>query len=938
MRPVRLKMSAFGPYAGEEIVDFDKLGKSGLYLISGVTGAGKTTIFDGVTYALFGYASGENRTGNMMRSSNAENGVPTEVELTFEYKEKEYTIKRNPEYMRPKTRGEGYTSQKADASLKLPEGKEITGISGVDEKIRDILGVDYGQFTKIVMIAQGSFQKFLFADTKTKQEIFRNIFNTEKYEKIQIELKNRLRNLDNSRTDMEKSVNQYISGILCNEDSALSIELEKAKSGQLNIDETLELLSKILEEDNNHKSGIENKLRDITSEIGEINEKIGHAREIEKIKVDQKNDLEARPVCEKNLESAKAEFAKKDGYTEIIAEKNEEKVILNNALKDYDKLDEIQSYIKSALERQSDKNKIKEQTKTEIIKYKNTYESNKKDILQLKNVDGNIADCNIKFEKIRHKMELLSKIENEILSYKKSINQHSIEKNKFQKKLAEYEESKSLYDKNYHIYLSAQAGILAKELEDDKPCPVCGATHHPSPASTSEEMLSKEELEKLKEKVETLNNETSTQSEKAHGEEVKVKMAQEQIIKMVEEYDNNQPEEEPFPYDGRGDLEEIKQLYNMVENEIKITQDAFSSLEESRKKLTADKKRKEELELSQDKLEEEIDGKEEAVRNLENEIVALNTQVNEYILQRDDLKGKLSFESKKEAVSSIEKLELTINNMKSEYERARFAVENAQKQLNEIDVRLEMYKKHLEHSVSIDIDEHTEKLSRLTEEKNELESKKDVVSERISANSSVLSNINSRKGNLEELQKQCRFVRTLSNTANATIMGKEKILLETYVQMSYFDRILKKANVRLMKLSAGQYELKRRTGGEDRKSQVGLEIDVVDHYNGGIRDVKTLSGGEQFKASLSLALGVSDEIQQTSGGISFDSMFIDEGFGSLDEESLNTSIEVLSELSGDNRIIGIISHVETLKERIDKQIVVKKDTKGFSHATVMSGW
>lgn len=934
MRPTRLKMSAFGPYAGEEVIDFDKLGKSGLYLISGVTGAGKTTIFDGITYALFGNASGENRTGNMMRSSYADRGMPTEVELTFEYKEKEYIVRRNPEYTRPKTRGEGYTTQKADASLILPDGGEISGISGVDEKIRDILGVDYSQFTKIVMIAQGAFQKFLFADTKTRQEIFRNIFNTEKYEQLQYELKNRLKEFDGARMDLEKSVKQYISGILCGEDNVLSLELKKAKNGEFNINETLELSSEIIKADNNLKNDIEVQLDNITAEIGKINEKIGQAKEIEKIKISQKNDMEARPACEKNLETAKAELAVKDRYTQIIAEKNEEKVILNNALKDYDKLDELQAGIKSALDKQNNKNKIKEQTKTEIIKYKNTYESNKQSILQLKDVEGSIADCDIKIEKIRHKKESLSKLKNEILTYENSINQHSAEKNLFEKTWAEYKECKDLYDENYHIYLSAQAGILAKELEDDKPCPVCGSIHHPSPAKISKETMSKEELEHLKEKLEKLENISSEQSKKAHEAGVRVDMAQAQIIKMVDEYADSEPGEEPFPYDGRGGLEEIKQLLKMVENEIKITQDTALSLENCRSKLLDDKEKKEKLESSQDKLAEEISVKEETVRKLENDIAVLNTQVKEYILQRDDLKGKLSFDSKKDAISSIEKIELTINNMKSEYDRAKQMVQNAEKKLNEVDVRLSTYRKQLEQSKSINVDEYNAKLEEFTSKKNVLEAKKEAVAERISANVTAVSNINSRKGNLEQLQEQCRFVRTLSNTANANIGGKEKILLETYVQMSYFDRILKSANVRLMKLSDGQYELKRRTGGGDRKSQVGLDIDVVDHYNGGVRDVKTLSGGEQFKASLSLALGVSDEIQKTSGGISFDSMFIDEGFGSLDEESLNTSIEVLSELSGNNRIIGIISHVETLKDRIDKQIVVKKGPDGRSYTII----
>ena len=262
--------------------------------------------------------------------------------------------------------------------------------------------------------------------------------------------------------------------------------------------------------------------------------------------------------------------------------------------------------------------------------------------------------------------------------------------------------------------------------------------------------------------------------------------------------------------------------------------------------------------------------------------------------------------------------------------------ENCEKNIHAISARVAAYEEQLSYMKEIDVAQCRKEVEERSERKKELTPKRDEILTRLSVNRNSFDKIKEGKGKLEQMETKCRQLRTLSDTANATLPGKEKIKLETYVQMAYFDRILARANVRLMMMTNGQYELKRRQENASRKSEVGLDLDVVDHYNGGIRDVKSLSGGESFKASLALALGVSDEMQVSAGGIRFDSMFIDEGFGSLDEESLQQAIKVLRQLSGSGRLIGIISHVMELKQNIEKQIVVSKDRAQGSHAAVVS--
>ena len=307
MRPIKLTVSAFGPYAGRTVLDLDKLGANGLYLITGDTGAGKTTIFDAITYALYGEASGDNREPSMFRSKYAEADTPTEVELVFSYAEKTYTVKRNPEYDRPKSRGDGFTTQKAEAQLQYPDGRVVTKQRDVDNAIRDIMCINRSQFLQIAMIAQGDFLKLLLAPTEDRKKIFRQIFKTQLYQDLQDRLKRESGQLNDKCEAARSSIKQYIDGISCDENDVLSIEVEKAKSGILPTTDVIDLVDRLLSQDNDKKSVIEKSISDADKKLEIVNANLGKIEAKEKAQTaleKAQNDLAAENETNLTLKDA----------------------------------------------------------------------------------------------------------------------------------------------------------------------------------------------------------------------------------------------------------------------------------------------------------------------------------------------------------------------------------------------------------------------------------------------------------------------------------------------------------------------------------------------------------------------------------------------------------------------------------------------------------
>lgn len=1095
MRPLKLKMSAFGPYAESVELDMDKLGENGLYLITGDTGAGKTTIFDAITYALYGQASGSDREPDMLRSKYAKSNTPTEVELTFSYGDKVYTVRRNPDYQRSSKRGDGMTVQKADAELICPDGRIITKIRDVNNAVRDILGVDRTQFSQIAMIAQGDFRELLRADTKDRQAIFRELFKTRYYQKLQDELKEETRKLRVKCENVRASVAQYIDGVRCPADDVLSIELAKAKKGELLFEDTAELVNKLIAQDSEKNKHLKAELGKIANGLEEVNRILGKAAQLK--------------VVQEKLNQANRDYAVKNAEFEEISKKldkenakqpemdavGREIAALEAELPRYEQLEqknnEYAEYMKSmeqAVLSQKDLFEKKENQKQKIIRLKeeeqqlesagvqqerlkNEIGQAEKRADELKELSNELSeyeqeteDCvaagkryenlqqeqavqskkqeklNEDIDKVNDEQRLFETVEadrEKLLSRKKLIDEDKRRLVEADKAVKEYRQLCSRLSEVQHAYTEAsgkagrlgedyyrlnkafldeQAGIMAEKLQAGEPCPVCGSLEHPSPAVKSDKAPSKEELEHVKAAFDRAHEEENRKSEEAAGcrglaaskesfvngllAELcgdadiqradinisgKMQECEERLMnvgmelseieaKIRRKHDNAKALEacrkqaEELAEKAKNIDDKLKRAAvdkNLLEGRLKTREEHISGkiekmlgycgfddakiqtavmLKEQQaviEKLTEDirienVKAERKAELGRLIPEEEQIGNrlEKSLSDCGKNIAGLESRIVEIAGTLSSLRAGLKYETRSAAEEKQADMLKKQSDMQREAEKIRKSYDKTNQERIGLEAKIEELRRQLETSEKIDTEAEERRRLELVNKQKELSGRSSEIEIRLAANRDSLQNMKEKTESLAELEKNLAWVKALSDTANGTLPQKEKIMLETYIQMTYFDRIIQRANTRFMVMSGGQYEFKRRMGAGNVRSQSGLELNVIDHYNGTERSVKTLSGGESFKASLSLALGLSDEIQASAGGIRLDTMFVDEGFGSLDDESLQQAMKALAGLTEGNRLVGIISHVGELKEKIDRQIVVTKDKTGGSRADI----
>ena len=1440
MKPEKLVISAFGPYAEKTEIDFKQLGVQGLFLITGDTGAGKTTIFDAITFALYGEASGEVRESNMFRSKYAEDDVPTYVEFSFDYRGNCYTVKRNPEYHRLKGRGSGLTVQKAEATLIYPDERQpVTKTKEVTKAVTELIGLDRRQFAQIAMIAQGDFQKLLFAKTQDRGLIFRQIFHTELYQKLQIQLKEAVKGQEMKYNDIRKSISQYFSGIVCEKNAPIAQRIEELKKVDFEgrITEGLTLLEELLKQEKEGLKQIDTKLTLLDQEIQkdagcleaarqrkkttekleqeklrlkellpnleqaekeqeyakenaqkydeltfqiqgeqkkiELFEKLeeeqkakkNKEQEIQKIfenkrqtqkrritleqliqqekeqfltletvetkqeqlinrkeKIEQeKKSLEnlhklLQEVCERQKQGEKSlqqqkqrfeEFSNIIFHQEQMVEKFQDQTLflfhVNEKQKSLQKQCETLKYDwkewEKETQRQIEQKEQLEQLNTENIAVKTELETLEKQLLPLQKIGeeelyyknlveklsqtvsdfkdlilkrNELKDLEIQYRQERdaaknqeeeqrrqqqeYKKEYEQRKDSEIQVLKLKQQQSELENQKekvnmLQKELNVLSNQKQYLQesqKNYLIasdkknkllteyqelellFLDAQAGMLARHLEEGKMCPVCGSIHHPSPAKLAQNVPEKESLDQKKELLSLAQKEVEQKSADAKYQKQQLQIQIQKIEQIAEGLRQEKIEQQSDLESLLGSwteeellrIEKIKQIVvsslhkaeqdqkrreelknllavkeeqiqqlqkNLYEKEQKLTTvqikktekeqqlkneiTKMTFLEEQPKiaesldillsnvkeklnryqreldtKWKETKEKKKQLEIFQKKeeilkekqqilkeqkdesqkkvnetqirieltqkqlnigqetakelvanikewleehpilkdykiqgmvkmqsvcteerksicpeslreeilkelqtqteimtiLEEKIKTEIEQRQKLQEEIELYRTQREEcfnliqeqekqlevHKNRRNEMQEKLkdSILSVKRFINNIEEMKIeqdysflaamwAENILKEQLSKIEIEIKNNQEkflekqmlqdrilkqeqnikqledQIHQLEVKLtklqteldrikeqisaylktlngdnketaktkiavckdqqrileeankaaeksynEYYTKVTELQAAItafenqlhmigDFKEEEVLLKKQERErkKEEISAERDEIFAAFHKNQEIYNSVHDRQETITLIEQKYIWMKCLSDTANGTLSGKRKIELETYIQMAYFDRILRRANLRLLTMSSGQYELKREEDTDSMKGKVGLELNVIDHYNGTERSVRTLSGGETFQASLSLALGLSDEIQSYTGGIQLDSMFVDEGFGSLDEESLSQAMKALVGLTKGNRLVGIISHVSELKEQVERKIIVTKN-------------
>ena len=1044
MKPLQLVMSAFGPYAGLVRVPFERFGGRGLFLITGDTGAGKTTIFDAVSFAMFGETSGSTRTVDTLRSDFAKPDARTYVELTFLQKEKRYHITRNPRYLRPKKNGDGFTEEGADAAMTMPDGAVVTGSGRVTAAVTELLGIDYRQFKQIAMIAQGEFLRLLLAESKERAEIFRRVFNTEPYEKAQLELKNQERALKADLDDCCKSLLQYADGILCGEDDErrpLLEELQKQRDIH-RIGETMRLLDELTDSDDlllkeqtervQAAARSEEKLiaetaraeRDnrIFSELDAARSRLAGLSERFPEMEREKKALEAAEkavnlvfpqerlyLAEREngerlrqsigeLQAAAAAREAEIGSLQAALESERAKeperarlageiARLTASLPEYAKLERLRREEKelrdafgacgAELDAAAEQKQRLTQRRAELEKLR--ADTDGAELSQLEHVKSTEAA-----EAYR---QALLGLHRNVGDIRKMKREYEILQADYLNAEKKYQEKNLEYEQKEQLFFREQAGILASRLKEHQPCPVCGSTEHPQKARLAEGAPGEEELRRRKAERDALHAAMQEASTRVRSKRVQIETACGALERSVDAAAPGL-----LQADGLSDLSGLKER---IVAEGKRNTEKQQRLSQELKKLekvcAQRKERAAELEKTAARLSQ-----------IEAVILEKNAKKNETASllstrggEITTIRAGLGFDSEEKARLSVEHLERelaarkeALQKSEEAYRRCQSELESAKAVLSDNGKKLDEHKARLEKAKAAylsaltdggftreqnyhdalaqrdgidrrragladfqdDLKATRETVRRLEEEsrgkapadlqalagrrkalqlqREMLEAALRRISARLSGNQSIREKAKTVLLRRKKLEKSYLSVLSLSKTANGELAGKQKLAFEQYVQAAYFSRILVEANKRLTMMTNGRFELLRREDASDLRSQSGLEMNVMDHYTGRVRSVKSLSGGESFKAALSLALGLSDVIQSFAGGVQIDTMFVDEGFGALDSESLEQAIAALNALTQGDRLVGIISHVSELKERIDRKILIKKGISG----------
>ena len=1033
MRPIKLTISAFGPYASKQVIDFEELKGRNIFVISGKTGAGKTTIFDAISYALYGEASGESRETDSLRSHFADDNTETYVELEFELRGEKYTVNRVPKQKKKKARGEGYTEKSADATLTLPDGKVITKVKNVTDKIIEILGITREQFKQIVMLAQGEFKKLLLADSVEREGIFRKIFNTYDFEKIQAELKDKAANLSKNRTKSKHEMEINLKNIKGEHDIVIDeyvdfpLVIEKLKDlleRDNNIYKTLNEEGKEVDNNlqvkNQEKAIIEtnnNLLKEkeiITKALEELLSKEDEYKNKAKTIIDGKNAKEVKYIENKLVESNKKLTKREEDYNlslkniDSLKLKQEEanKLLQIEESKECDReklsveINNLNKLEEKIIELDSLNNKVMhlkqsaENSKLQIINNKKETEELKKSKeekeLQLKDI-ATLETKKVELESdIKAKNKTLDEVRElfkVIRSFQNTYIEHNNKAKEYKEFEVEYKKVKENYEKMDDLYKKEQAGILASKLQENEPCPVCGSTNHPNKATikenlkipTKEELkVAKENLDKLeKENLEKINNLTTLNSNKTtYLEQVNNHLSMLSATLNIDKTFNSETakvvknlgtelksvidklKDELLKVIDKISLKEkIEKELNLITTTINEREHSLIKLEECEKNYTT--------ELTQnitkiDEYKKEIPENITDLKTLNNLIEVKTKELNiskeklaKLRLENENLAKKLEGENStsKEINKSIEELKLEIANNQTNfneaikeqgfdniqtYEDAKLQismVESLEKEVENYNSELKLTKAKQEDIINktkdmvfMDITTIDEEIKSIQNDKKELESKLRELHAIIVGNQTVLENVENLNIEFKEIEEEYKVVGELADLAN----GKKApyISFERYILASYFEDIIEAANIRLEKMTGDRFSLIRKTFKSKGAGQKGLELEIYDNYTDSSRDVSSLSGGESFKASLSLALGLSDIVQSNAGGVSLDTMFVDEGFGTLDPQSLDNAIDSLLELQRGGRLVGIISHVEELKERIDAKLEVTSTSKG----------
>ena len=1054
MKPIKLIISAIGPYAKEmPEIRFDDFDEKGLFLISGDTGAGKTTIFDAICFALYGEVSGSYREARSLRSEYAAEDVESFVDFYFSHQGKNYRIRRNPPYERAKKRGEGKVEEKENAYFYEENAVPIEGKDRVKKAVYELLHIDEKQFKQIAMIAQGEFLDLLNAKTEERTKILRTIFSTSGYNNIEYKLKNRMDEANKIRTKQELSISQYFNDILYIDGSAYKEELndlsKKISSGniEINLDRIFEIIENINKENKENSELILKKCNEeeaiLKSEIRELNLSKVNNQFVERLQLLEKEEKELeeerieikklKDLLDKQKNASRKLAPVYNNLLEKQKEKNKTKIGIENKkvlLKDNQTAYELARFKLEESIKAKDTAEIKKREAQKIEEEKEDYRrrdrlskdiklfEEKKSILDSKKESLEAAEksLNERKEQLKKMIDSLKTKPEEYsdaLAKKKALTEadkklrNIIEisirdilntRNDRRKSETSYIQARDEFDKAdkeradaEKILEYSRAGILAQSLKEGMSCPVCGSIHHPAPAKLPQISLSEEEFKQIGDKAKKLEADKNKAYTKLQSLNTLVLEKEENLKKESEECISNEifDNVKQLPQDPdelstvlidlrnklKVELLEIDKTELLLKDQCVKFKESEEKLEYAREVEEKDVLKQKELLLkdiqdNNDSLSKQK-GMLESLQKLsfddwDNAEKAMNKAYNEAKIILDKIteweEKKNTFSQKVAAVKAeINTMESNLANQSAgeeeltkklqdllilydfnsfleikEFTLSEEDISDREKTISGFKERVSVNKSKLaqakEDAMGRKIVDIEELEKGVEAKKNEVEAMKKEAHSltiKIDSNKDKYKNIKAKSLELEKSGKEYAVCKRLYELVKGQT-GKGKITLEQYVQAAGFDGIIRAANRRLLPMTDGQYELYRTQDELGKRSNTFLDLEALDNYTGHRRAVWNLSGGESFKASLSLALGLSDTISSNLGGIQMDALFIDEGFGTLDKKSIENAMDILLSLSNANKLVGIISHREELKDNIPQKIMVEKTRNGSS--------
>ena len=930
MRPLKLSFESFNSYANKTSIDFEEFNSNGIFLITGPTGSGKTTIFDAIKYALYGEASGVDRKNISNFSDFANLESPSTVTFEFLHRGVKYRIERISSYQVFK-KDKNLEADKKTANHKttvnfyqLIDGEEkllASNTRKVNEEVQNLLGIDKNQFSQIVMIAQGDFSKILTADGNDREKLLRNIFNTEIYQQLQERLKADTSQLEKEHEKNLTTAKNALQGINLNDQEQSDKVLEYLKNEKTILSHLNEIHT-FIEEQNSALNKEANSLDSKAEKLSDRKDALTGDLALVQSNQKTKDQISA---CNEYLDLHKPILDQKESaYLE--AQKNESEIekLRSDITKLEDKIDRYDSASKSVESIELEISKLDSQ----LLDHKQQIELLDRKSTETQTLQNELKEKKQRLEENSNKLteidRLISEIEQTVKrkenadAYLKELEEEQVALEELSVK---YNHSKEEYLSAEQKFNAAQAGILASKLIEGSPCPVCGSIHHPQIASLSNDVPSETEIKKLKDTMESIRQKKQKQSEAAATSKTKFDFEKNEFdqsfthvlsaVHLIDEFKN------------------VKSFEELVHaNEVLIQQKSAIESQNKEKEILESRINKTDMDLKT--IEE---NKKETNNSIQELTVHLNRRHGELssiknsgdLIDIDEIKN-----CHENAVAKLGILSQQLAQSKEEYDKESAEFKN-QKSL------CQKLKNQIENTLCIDPSNLKDQIHEIDIEQQEIRNKITEINRMININESPLNTIKRIYHDAITTEKKYNTTKTLYDFVSGASSNSEfgRISLENYVQRTHLQRVVEAANNRLAIMTDSQFVLKTK-GDKKFKKNDYLDLEVTDLYTGKDRDVKSLSGGEKFMTSLALALGFSDVIQQDAGGIQLDSMFIDEGFGTLDSETLEQALRLLDQLStNSNTLVGIISHVEELKNRIPQQIVVSKDLNGSSLEVVI---